>query len=206
MRVSKCKYCTVHGTVGQTLIEMKTKSTVGPPRAGSTPLGALSRDKQTSEMYKLIEIVVRNMISESDLQTKKQADSMINKAVASVASSIRQDLAAMNSRLANVEAGLAAMQISVSENHKVLFEKCVQTQLDFQRQDKEVRERLDDHHSRTTVFTEKLHAKQKESSEFINRSLLEVRDEARKTTYLLGDDLRMQSREIARIRECVDTL
>jgi effector-binding domain-containing protein len=155
-----------------------------------------------SEMYNLIEVVIRNVLAEKEYQTRRQVESLINKS----ANEVKQEIAMLETRIASVEATMVAVKCQVAETQKNLFEKTIDLHQEIQRIEKDYITAHDGMKHRTVAFAEDLQALHKENAGQVNRALAELKDEAKKSALSLGEDLRHQNREIGRIREYVDTL
>ena len=155
-----------------------------------------------SEMYKLVDIVVRSIISERDFQTRKQVDSAINK----IAVEMKHEFGSLESRVTSIESSLLTMRCNISDLQRNLFEKSTSLHQDLSKSVLESVTRHDELKTQLLSLVEKIQQKQKESADSMATAITDIRDESKKATYLLSDDLRFQNREIARMRENLDEL
>ena len=175
----------------------------------SSPMKA-RRVKDTKDIQQLIELVLKNVISEKGYQTKKQMESFVEKLVQKSLADICKRIAEIESKVdrhvTSIEVVVEKLNRSLSDIQKTHDDNRQTTQKDLARLEKEHIESVDDTKKKTLTLIKKIYKKQKDDTEILNGKVFQIKNDQEALINSFIDDVRLHSKELSKLRDLIDEM
>lgn len=178
-------------------------------RTQASPIRS-KRSKESKELQNLIEIVVSNVLQEKGYQSKRQmevfCEKIITKSLMDLTKQISTLETSMSSRLLAHEMSVSNLRKHIDDLQSINAEKYMLLQQDLAKMVNANTEQAEESKKSSSTLIKKVYKKQKDDIVHLNSKLGEIKSELHLTSSTLADDVKVQSRELSKLRDLVDEL